>query len=304
MQPIQQLANGEVAEFLAIDQFDGLSQGKCGYDAVATAAFATKPGQANGHTVDQLHTAAHDDYQRLAGPDISSNQAGMDINQCHNDLSGHGLKYVDSAPDWAHVRAWLKYGYPVIVCITEASVTDTQVGGSPYPWNVAGINHVILATGEGSQAHTIRFRDSANITAPNNLRPMPRDYQLNAAPFWAVVVVEPWLETPPAGFDPTTAVVAPAPAPTPAPTQLSNARDRALLDCWKSTGIGTDADYTTGIARSWQSEASQGRQYGPPLNHEYHTCTWGGKAIVARDFPGARCEWDNGNPGWIPRRSS
>lgn len=204
MQPIAQLSkSGEVGEYIALDQFDGLSEGKCGYDAVSVAVNATKPGSANPHSVNDLHTMAHNDYTRYAGPDVATDPAGMNLDQCHQVLRDHGLTSLDCTPDWNKVRAWLKYGYPVIVCIPESSVTDTGVGGSPYPWAVAGIDHIIIATGQGNTANTIKFRDSADIVAPNDLRTMPRNDSISVAPYWAVVVVEPWLSIPPIGFDPT-----------------------------------------------------------------------------------------------------
>lgn len=197
--------SGEVGEYIPLDQFDGLAQGKCGYDAVAVAVNGTKPGTVNPHSVNDLHTMAHNDYVKYAGPDVATDPAGMNLDQCHSVLRDHGLTSLDCTPDWNKVRAWLKYGYPVIVCIPESSVTDTGVGGSPYPWAVAGIDHIIIATGQGNTSHTIKFRDSADIEAPNNLRTMPRDDSISVAPFWAVVVVEPWLSIPPVGFDPTAA---------------------------------------------------------------------------------------------------
>ena len=79
---------------------------------------------------------------------------------------------------------------------------------------------------------------------------------------------------------------------------------QAAQDCWNSTAAllgGTPPRYDSGIAKEWQTAYGSGTFYGPPLTQEYKTIDWGGNAIVAQEFAGARCEWSNGAAHWFAR---
>lgn len=296
MNPITQLSKtGEVAELIGVDQFDGLSLGKCGYEAVATAVCSSKPGQTNSATTASVRAMAHLDYQKWAGPDITSNPAGMDQAQCHADLGSHNLKYIDTSTDWNTIRAWLKYGYFVIVCIQESQVYDYGIKNCPYPWLTSGINHIILVSGVGSQANTMKFRDSANIIPPNNLRPMPREYDVSQiGPYWAVVVVPAWMPVPPAGFNPLdNPIVTPPPvvAGTGGTAQLKATADDKQV--WQVVVKNAPCIDTHGIPQSWLQYrwAKGGLNFGSPLEAE-HTVIRGGTAYIEQQFSCARASYN------------
>lgn len=77
---------------------------------------------------------------------------------------------------------------------------------------------------------------------------------------------------------------------------------KEVQDCWNSffKSIGQTAPLTgTGIYQAWVSDwINQGKQYGPPMTHEYNSNDWSGNSIVVQEFSHARCEWVNGVPNW------
>ncbi|HWS82635.1 MAG TPA: N-acetylmuramoyl-L-alanine amidase [Ktedonobacteraceae bacterium] len=83
----------------------------------------------------------------------------------------------------------------------------------------------------------------------------------------------------------------------PAANQLKEAQD-----CWNSffKSIGQTPPPTgTGIYQAWLSDwIHQGKQYGPPITHEYNSNDWSDNPIVVQEFAHARCEWVNGAPNW------
>jgi N-acetylmuramoyl-L-alanine amidase-like protein len=88
----------------------------------------------------------------------------------------------------------------------------------------------------------------------------------------------------------------PMPTQPPTPQQETEARL-----CWASffAELGKTPPPTgTGIFDAWLSDwIHQGKQYGPPITHEYDSNDWSGKHIVVQEFAHARCEW-NGAANW------
>jgi hypothetical protein len=73
-------------------------------------------------------------------------------------------------------------------------------------------------------------------------------------------------------------------------------------DCWNSffNVIGQNPPATgTGIYQAWLSDwINYGKQYGPPITHEYNSNDWNGNTIVVQEFAHARCEYRAGIPNW------
>jgi len=180
-------STGEVGQFVSVTQFDDGNTSKCGFYATATAiGGAVAGGQA--WSASAIASSADQHYAQLGSP-----IDGMDQSSLHTDLSTYNVTGKDINPDWGTIKANLNAGYPVIICLPEVQVFDKAVGGSPYPWDSAGLNHVILLTGVASDGNVL-VRDSANITPPNNIRPGPRTYIIaNMSPYWATAVSPAWL---------------------------------------------------------------------------------------------------------------
>lgn len=94
---------------------------------------------------------------------------------------------------------------------------------------------------------------------------------------------------------------APSTPIAPVPVQVATENQlKAAIDAWKSVflTIGTPPPVTgTGIYESWLANLITGKQFGPPLTHEYDSEDWDGNHIVVQEFAHARCEW-NGAPHW------
>lgn len=76
---------------------------------------------------------------------------------------------------------------------------------------------------------------------------------------------------------------------------------KAALDCWSSVlklSNGGTPPTGTGIYESWLQSLIEGKQYGPPISHEYDSVNWDGKFIVVQEFAHARAEYDNGVTAW------
>jgi len=62
---------------------------------------------------------------------------------------------------------------------------------------------------------------------------------------------------------------------------------KEVQDCWNSffKSIGQKAPVTgTGIYQAWLSDwINHGKQYGPPMTHEYNSNDWSGNSIVVQD---------------------
>lgn len=184
-------SSGEVGQFTSVTQFDGGSTGKCGFFAAATAAGSDATG-GQSWTPATISASAAQHYVQFDGSDTADNLLGMTQAMLHDDLATYGVSGKDINPDWNTIKASLKAGYPVVICLPEVQVVDKAVGGGPYPWDSTGINHVILLTGIASDGNVL-VRDSANITAPNSIRSGPRTYIIaNMGPFWATAVTPKW----------------------------------------------------------------------------------------------------------------
>jgi hypothetical protein len=206
--------SSEVVSLNQADQFVGDHTAyACGFFAVMICSSMAQMGKAPVKSPSQIANDALDAYARYNGSASANNSAGMSLAQLYSLLHDVGLHYQGTALDLAHIRAWLQAGFPVIVAVAETSVHDLDLGDTvPYPWNPTG-NHVIVLTGlDGANFLT---RDSANIIAPNTLRPGPRHYdaqQLAGGLVSATAVVPPWRPRPVGDIDPAKGL--PAPTPT------------------------------------------------------------------------------------------
>jgi len=90
------------------------------------------------------------------------------------------------------------------------------------------------------------------------------------------------------------------------PNTPTAAQLKEVNDCWNSffKSIGQPAPVTgTGIYQAWVSGwLDHGKQYGPPITHEYASNDWSGNNIVIQEFSHARCEWSNGSANWYDSR--
>lgn len=187
-------SSGEVGQFTSVTQFDGGSTGKCGFFSAATVVGSAAAG-GQPWTPATISASAAQHYVQFDGSDTADNLLGMTQAMLHDDLATYGVSGKDINPDWITIKASLKAGYPVVICLPEVQVVDKAVGGGPYPWDSTGINHVILLTGIAPDGNVL-VRDSANITAPNNIRSGPRTYIItNMGPFWATAVTPKWFSS-------------------------------------------------------------------------------------------------------------
>ncbi len=204
---------GEVANFNQADQFlPGRSAYECGFYAtyVAKSMGQATPTLAPQQIADQAQAA----YARYNGSNNAANMDGMSLPQLYGLLQEVGLHYQGTKLDLAHIRAWLRSGYPLIVAAAEPCICDLDLGDRvPYPWTPSG-NHVIVLT--GLDGDNLLARDTANIIAPNTLRPGPRRYDAQALArglVSATAVVPPWLPVPAHDIDPNTPTIPIAPVP-------------------------------------------------------------------------------------------
>lgn len=199
----------EVVALREADQFQPeKTQFACGFFAVAMCTSMAPTGQSPTKSTQQLVSDALAWYSQYDGNTLASNRAGMTPDMLYNLLRQVGLHWQGTMPDEAHIKAWLKLGFPLIVEVSEANVVDLELGTNPYPWSPSGY-HFIVLTGLDEQGHLL-VRDSANcdsLSDPRSLRPGPRHYdtgKLCAAMWSATAIVPPWRPRPPLGFDPTT----------------------------------------------------------------------------------------------------
>src|SRR6266849_1933258 len=86
---------------------------------------------------------------------------------------------------------------------------------------------------------------------------------------------------------------------TPVSQQPTAQQDAEARLCWASffVTIGQKPPATgTGIFTTWLSDwVNHGKQYGPPITHEYDSSDWNGNHIVCQEFAHARCEWSAGS---------
>ena len=79
--------------------------------------------------------------------------------------------------------------------------------------------------------------------------------------------------------------------------------NQEALDCWESFFVDvmkvTPPPTGTGIFNAWKNAWLSGSVFGPPLTYEYHSHDMNGSPIVVQEFPGARCEWQNGQASFF-----
>lgn len=264
--------SGEVCVCVDDNQFGaGQSVMKCGYEAVALVWHSVKPGTKNPYSSTDIHTMAHDDYVQFAGPDTPLDYNGMTNQELYDDLAKHGLHYQSVPMDYTWLRGYLKYGYPIIAGIYESSVIDVELGRVPYSWDTAGFTHIIVFTGEGTNASNLRVRDTANIGA-TGVRPGPRLYDTTKLRMVSATAVIPsWLPVIPAGFDPrVTPAPIPPPPPVPAPATLfvPSAEDILL---WNMAGKNIALNAAWSIPQSWLKARRAHIELGMPYEAERAT---------------------------------
>ena len=201
--------HGEVADFVNESQFEG---GESAFECVAFSAalckYAGQPGHGptgTGEGVDQL---ADYWYTNLEGDNTASNTNGMSSQDEYTMLQGMGLAFHpiaitgENTHDVASVKAWLRYGFPVMICGAESGMFDMDLGDVvPYSWTPTG-NHCIVASGIAPDGNLL-VRDTASI-APNGVRPGPRRYDAGKLELVsATAIAMHWLPGVPANFDPT-----------------------------------------------------------------------------------------------------
>src|SRR5215471_421145 len=191
---------GEVAEFLDDNQFGtGESTEKCGPESIALCFNSVAPGHHNPANPQDIHRMAHDDYVAfVVDPKIGAdnpNGGGIDDLTFYQLIEHHGIPYRKLPQDWSIIVEWLQHGYPVIIGgVREDTIHDAGLNGaSPYDWgDLENRWHIITATGLGSRADRLKFRDTANF------RPGPREYFHEQMKFsLATLVVPKWMPTPP-----------------------------------------------------------------------------------------------------------
>lgn len=185
----------EIISITQVDQFDGGSAYKCGFEAVAECSSMSKVGQSPTKSPPEVLALAHQRYIAADGPDVPSNQWGMSLPQLYTELHAAGLHFQGLPVSISIIRAYIQAGYPVIVAGLETGFYDMELGDIvPYPWTPTG-NHVLVIT--GLDGDNFLVRDSANIIAPNTLRPGPRVYDAAKMQLIsATAVVPPWLPQP------------------------------------------------------------------------------------------------------------
>lgn len=274
---------GEVADFVNESQFElGESAFECVAFSAALIKYAGEPGHGPTGTGEQIDQLADQWYSKEEGSAAVSNMNGMSLDAEYNMLGGMGLKFhalpiSDSsqpADDLTNVKAWLRLGYPVMICGAEAGFFDLAMGDVvPYAWPPSG-NHCIVACGIASDGNLL-VRDTASI-APMGVRPGPRHYDAGRMHLVSGTAVEvSWLPSLPANFNPL--------------AQEANPHmDTQAQDVWNMflKGIGQQPlSYVTGIARSWQQNYLH-LNAGSPLGPETSTVDWNGVAIQYQLFSG------------------
>jgi hypothetical protein len=186
-----------VASFRDVDQFQpGHTAYACGCFAVAVCKAMAPPGKTPTARPADMAMEAEDWYKQDNGDNSHANQEGMSLAQLTARLTQVGLRWRTLDLDVGEARAWVGRGYPVIVSCPETSIHDLGLGDKvPYPWKPFG-NHIITLTGVGPGG-SLLARDTANIEAPNTLRPGPRLYDADKLQLVsATLVVPPWMPAP------------------------------------------------------------------------------------------------------------
>lgn len=204
-------AAGEVADFVNESQFE---PGESAYICVALHAalihYAGQPGHGPTGTGEQVDQMGDLWYGREEGSFAASNTNGMSLDAEYLMLAGMGARFYrlpitplsGRMSDIVTLRAWLRLGFPVLICGAESGMVDLDLGGIvPYAWPPSG-NHCIVACGIASDGNLL-VRDAASI-APSGVRPGPRRYDVSKLQLVSGTAIQvPWLPTVPIGFDPT-----------------------------------------------------------------------------------------------------
>lgn len=270
---------GEVAKFHQADQF---LPGKSAYECGFYATYVAKSMGRNAPTLSpqQISDLAQTAYARYNGSNSSSNMNGMSLPQLYSLLKEVGLHYQGTKLDLAHIQAWLRSGYPLIVAVAEPCIRDLDLGDTvPYPWTPTG-NHVIVLT--GLDGDNFFARDTANIIAPNTLRSGPRRYDalaLTRGLVSATAVVPPWLPVPTKDIDPN--------APPLTQTGIDS------LDGWRDDGTTLTARNGIRVVKGFRAKILSGKwdsenvPYEPehPMTGEYAELAMGteGSGQLFRD---------------------
>ncbi len=187
----------EVAAFRDVDQFQpGHTAYACGCFAVSVCKAMVPLGKTPTALPADMAAEAEDWYKQDNGDNSHADKEGMSLAQLTARLTRVGLGWRTLDLDIAQARAWVQRGYPVIASCPETSIHDLALGDRvPYPWTPFG-NHIITLTGVGPGGDLL-VRDTANIEAPNTLRPGPRLYDAGKLQLVSATLVIPsWLPAP------------------------------------------------------------------------------------------------------------
>ncbi len=168
----------EIISITQANQFFGYSDMMCGFMAVAMITSSAPIGKPPIKSPGQLQSDALNWYTQYNGSPNSPD--GMSLQQLYDLLKQVGWAYSSVSMSAGAIRDQIHQGHPVIIAIDEASVFDFGLNGNPYPWHPypGEYNHVIVVSGLDPNGNFL-VRDSANIQAPNTLRPGPRVYDGN-----------------------------------------------------------------------------------------------------------------------------
>jgi hypothetical protein len=274
-------ASGEIASFTDDDQFGpAQSKEKCGPEIVALFYHSVAPGVPNPYSATDIHAMASADYVRFIGPDAPADLQETTPGAFAHMLQYHNFqfRYVPERADY--IAAWLAYGYPIACFVQESSVYDGLVRSCPYPWNTAGLAHVILATGPATDAAYLKFRDTANIEAPNTLRAGPRLYDMSKLIIdVAILIVPSWLTAPAPGFDPLISLAAPT------------AEEIAI---WQAMQRNIPLNPGAAIFKSWLADLRGGFYRGAAMAAEYVS----GDGHTRQQYTAALADYDGHSVLW------
>jgi hypothetical protein len=286
--PLTHLSSaGEVAEFLDENQFGfGESVMKCGPESISVFFHSVAPGQHNPHTREEIHSMAHHDYVIFDQTQDNLSGGGTGNDAFYSMIESHGIPYRILPLDWSIIREWLKYGYPVIIGgVREDTIRYADPHEKPYDWgDLENRWHIIMATGLGSRADTLKFRDTANG------RKGPQEYvHEQMITSLATLMVPKWMPTPPPN------------AVRPHPVTFSNDLCVAAWNSYFSSIGKPPPPRDTGIFTDWRSQWMNGNYKGCCLSAEYPVTLPNGDPGVAQNYAGGTCVWNNKthSPTWL-----
>lgn len=333
-------SKGSVLNLLAGSQFEpNETEFACGFYASAVLKFAAPANQTNPHTWEDVDRFADQEYSAVYGNAGAGQSGGISIDELHTVFAHAGnLHYWDitaispgstQSTDIAAIKAALSAGYPVVATIVEASVNDLTgdiPAGNPYEWNPvcnqsSCPTHVLIWCGVASDGNLLAW-DYANVVGPlqgsNSVRAQPRKYDIGSIDNQFATVVQvvgpdasnPWLKPIPsadptkwpAGFDGQNFQNTPPPAPG------GSAQQKQFAAIWNSSAglFGGPLDYTTGIAKEWQTKYMVKYFVGPPITREMTKdpvtgdpiTDWDGNQIIMQLFSNGMCQDNAGKKRW------